>query len=169
MNTSNGADGQSMCTLMRWMISLRPLKISTKEKREKITDLVNYRTSMVAGSHSTSNLHTHGISEQGPEKLVFLGEYDSEVLAFHKGYVWLTNQLPCEIKPRKRTSIPPKLRYQILKRDGYRCQLCGRTAQDKVVLHIDHRQPLAGGGDNSPENLWVLCEDCNLGKGTDNL
>ena len=28
------------------------------------------------------------------------------------------------------------LRYQILKRDGFRCQICGRSQEDGVILHI---------------------------------
>lgn len=68
-----------------------------------------------------------------------------------------------------RPSIPAKLRFSILKRDGYRCQVCGRTATDGVTLHIDHKTPLAAGGETNETNLWVLCEPCNLGKGADEL
>jgi hypothetical protein len=58
-------------------------------------------------------------------------------------------------------------RFDILKRDNYKCQICGRTArEDSVKLHVDHKVPKAKGGTNDPDNLWVLCKDCNLGKGT---
>jgi hypothetical protein len=57
-------------------------------------------------------------------------------------------------------------RFAIMKRDGYRCQLCGRSQEDGAKLHIDHRTPLVKGGSNEDENLWTLCEDCNLGKST---
>lgn len=54
-------------------------------------------------------------------------------------------------------------RFRILKRDGYRCQLCGRTAQDGVTLEIDHKHPRAKGGTDDEANLWTLCWDCNRG------
>jgi hypothetical protein len=62
------------------------------------------------------------------------------------------------------------LRFAILKRDHYRCQICGRTAQQHgVVLEIDHRIPRAKGGSDNPSNLWTLCFDCNRGKSDSDL
>jgi hypothetical protein len=66
-------------------------------------------------------------------------------------------------------SVSPKLRYRILRRDGFRCQLCGRSADDNVILHVDHKQARANGGSNDESNLWVLCADCNMGKGATDL
>lgn len=63
-----------------------------------------------------------------------------------------------------RIPISARLRFQILRRDSYRCQLCGRAQSDGVRLHIDHKVAVAKGGSTSEENLWVLCEPCNLGK-----
>ena len=63
---------------------------------------------------------------------------------------------------------PPKLsaRFKVMKRDGYSCQICGRTADDGVKLEVDHKTPKSQGGNNSLENLWTLCFECNRGKGT---
>lgn len=66
---------------------------------------------------------------------------------------------------RERALMTDKLRYKILKRDGFRCQICGRSAEDGVKLHIDHIIPVSKGGKTVESNLRVLCEDCNLGKG----
>lgn len=57
------------------------------------------------------------------------------------------------------------LRFQILKRDGGRCALCGRFPPH-VVLHVDHIKPRSRypALEWDPNNLQVLCEDCNLGK-----
>jgi 5-methylcytosine-specific restriction endonuclease McrA len=64
-----------------------------------------------------------------------------------------------------RRPIPARLRYQILQRDGFRCQACGRSpAVHEVVLHVDHIVPVVKGGTNDPSNLQALCADCNLGK-----
>ena len=56
-----------------------------------------------------------------------------------------------------------RLRFEILRRDGFRCTYCGATPQENE-LHIDHVVPKALGGQDSPENLVVSCSDCNLGK-----
>ena len=61
------------------------------------------------------------------------------------------------------------LRFLILRRDGYQCQICGRTAQDGVRLEVDHRTARSRHGSNNPDNLWTLCFDCNRGKSDDTL
>lgn len=68
-------------------------------------------------------------------------------------------------RKRARSQMTDKLRYSILKRDGFRCKICGRTAADGVKLHIDHIIPVSKGGESTPDNLRTLCETCNLGKG----
>lgn len=65
-------------------------------------------------------------------------------------------------KPRQRMSL--RLRFQILKRDAYRCQICGRSAQDGITLEVDHKIAVVKGGRDIPANLWTLCFDCNRGK-----
>lgn len=68
-------------------------------------------------------------------------------------------------KPKqKRISIKPSIRYQVLKRDNHQCQSCGATVEDGAKLEIDHIKPVSKGGTNDPDNLQVLCKDCNLGK-----
>lgn len=67
-------------------------------------------------------------------------------------------------KKHERQLLTPGLRYDIMKRDGFRCVICGRTAEDGVKLHVDHIKPISKGGLTVPENLRTLCQDCNLGK-----
>lgn len=56
------------------------------------------------------------------------------------------------------------IRFLVLKRDHYRCQICGRTAQDGVKLEVDHKIARSKGGSDDLSNLWTLCFDCNRGK-----
>lgn len=65
----------------------------------------------------------------------------------------------------ERSLMTPGLRHDILKRDNFRCQYCGATANDGVKLHIDHIHPVSKGGKTVKENLQTLCERCNIGKG----
>lgn len=64
----------------------------------------------------------------------------------------------------ERSKVTPGLRYDILRRDGFRCVLCGRSAKDGVELEVDHIIPISKGGRSVPENLRTLCKDCNRGK-----
>ena len=64
----------------------------------------------------------------------------------------------------ERAKMTDSLRYDIMKRDGFRCQLCGATASAGVTLHIDHIVPVSKGGKTVPSNLRTLCSRCNMGK-----
>ena len=77
-----------------------------------------------------------------------------------------TRQLPFhnDAADYERSLLTPKLRYDILRRDGFRCTICGRGQEDGVKLHIDHIKPVSKGGRTTPDNLRTLCQDCNLGK-----
>lgn len=63
-------------------------------------------------------------------------------------------------------TISDRLRYQVLKRDRFKCCACGASPakNPSVELHIDHIIPWSKGGNTSLENLQTLCSKCNLGK-----
>lgn len=62
-----------------------------------------------------------------------------------------------------RQAIGARLRFEIFKRDGFRCVYCGGTPVQSP-LHVDHVLAVANGGTNDPANLVTACESCNLGK-----
>jgi hypothetical protein len=66
-----------------------------------------------------------------------------------------------------RHGIRLSLRYMILKRDGFRCVLCGRSpaTHRDCNLHVDHVMPSSKGGPTTPGNLRTTCSLCNIGKG----
>lgn len=64
----------------------------------------------------------------------------------------------------KRKGVPPRLRFEVFKRDGFACVYCGACAPG-VVLHADHVDPVALGGADDIENLVTSCAGCNGGKG----
>lgn len=68
----------------------------------------------------------------------------------------------------KRKAITKGVRFDVFKRDAFKCQYCGRSAPD-VILEVDHIVPVAEGGDNDPLNLITSCRDCNRGKGKKKL
>jgi hypothetical protein len=67
-------------------------------------------------------------------------------------------------KSYQRQMMTASLRYDIMKRDNFKCVLCGRSAKDGVKLHVDHIVPVSKGGLTTPDNLRTLCEECNFGK-----
>lgn len=69
-----------------------------------------------------------------------------------------------EQRRRERAKMSDSLRYDILRRDGFRCQICGRTQADGIKLHVDHIVPISKGGRTVKSNLRTLCDQCNLGK-----
>lgn len=62
-----------------------------------------------------------------------------------------------------RKAIPKRIRFEVFKRDFFKCQYCGATAPN-VLLQVDHLHPVAEGGDNDITNLITSCEACNSGK-----
>lgn len=84
--------------------------------------------------------------------------------------------VPVRPKPTPKRGRPPgppgsrrarmtlTTRIAVLVRDGLRCRLCGRGADDGIQLEIDHVHPQSKGGPGTLDNLQVLCFDCNRGK-----
>ena len=65
---------------------------------------------------------------------------------------------------RKSTGyVSGTLRYEILKRARYRCELCGVSAEHRA-LEVDHIVPRNHGGSDEPHNLQALCYSCNAMK-----
>lgn len=71
------------------------------------------------------------------------------------------NEYHCK---NQRKLMTRSLREQIMKRDNYTCQLCGKYMPDEVGLHIDHIIPVSKGGKTVASNLQVLCSKCNGSK-----
>lgn len=59
--------------------------------------------------------------------------------------------------------VPGTLRYEVLKRARFRCELCGISADEKA-LEVDHIVPRNVGGGNDILNLQALCYSCNATK-----
>jgi len=53
---------------------------------------------------------------------------------------------------------------EILKRDGYKCVICGRGVRDGVELHVDHIRPKDLGGKANIKNGQTLCSQHNFMK-----
>jgi len=59
--------------------------------------------------------------------------------------------------------VSGSIRYNVLKRAKYRCELCGGR-EDQVALHVDHIIPRSKGGPDDISNFQALCMTCNTNK-----
>lgn len=60
-----------------------------------------------------------------------------------------------------------RIRLVVLKRDGAKCACCGATPATGAVMNVDHIKPRKIYPELAldPNNLQVLCHECNHGKG----
>ena len=67
---------------------------------------------------------------------------------------------------RKKASgcISGTIRYEVLKRSKFHCELCGISAQEKA-LEVDHIIPINCCGSDELSNFQALCYSCNAMKG----
>jgi len=85
------------------------------------------------------------------------------------GVVWRSESLelssPSVIRLRKYVRVPyarrvPLNRRSVFLRDAYKCQYCGRQAEN-----LDHVIPKSQGGTHIWENVVAACRRCNTKKG----
>jgi len=60
--------------------------------------------------------------------------------------------------------VSGSVRYEVLKRAGGRCELCGVSIEERAI-EIDHIIPRNHGGSDETTNLQALCYLCNANKG----
>ena len=60
-------------------------------------------------------------------------------------------------------AVSKRLRFEVFRRDGFRCRYCGRAATE-AELQVDHVVPETLGGNDDPANLVTACNTCNAGK-----
>lgn len=70
------------------------------------------------------------------------------------------------IKKRTNRIANLRQRFRVMKRDEFKCVLCGTSPANNpgLELHIDHIVPWSMGGETVEENLRTLCSTCNLGR-----
>ena len=64
----------------------------------------------------------------------------------------------------KRIPFSKEFKNEILQSQSNKCMDCQIELNEKVVCEIDHKRPISNGGDNSRENLQILCKSCHFEK-----
>jgi len=100
----------------------------------------------------------NGIREVAPESDYQLSDKSSSSIQYDKTMTSLLH--------RTQRTPSMKLRFDVLKRDNFKCCACGASpSKDPTVeLHIDHIIPWSKGGESTMDNLQTLCSKCNFGK-----
>lgn len=115
------------------------------------------------------------------KKLYFLRQLDIELMKIRypdiyeetENVVYETRKLE-ELSLYEIRKVNPKLEMQLRDAafekaktsDGkYQCAACGMKNRSKVCFHVDHIIPMNQGGKSVPENLQILCRQCNGIKG----
>lgn len=113
----------------------------------------------------------HQGNPSGPEFLIILQEcpaYGGGTITNNRGTFEAPKPLletaHCDAviqdqEARRRRVIPPRLKRQILQRDGHRCQ--AKNCPNTQHLQIHHRVPIAQGGETQLDNLVTLCARCH--------
>ena len=73
---------------------------------------------------------------------------------------------PDTVKQRELEDFTPEQKAAILKRDGYKCVVCGCGKKEGVELQVDHIKPKYLGGKSTIENGQTLCAQHNFIKKT---
>lgn len=71
---------------------------------------------------------------------------------------------PDFVQHRELGDFSPAQKKEILKRDGYKCVICGRGRAEGVELHVDHIKAKDLGGKATIENGQTLCAEHNFKK-----
>lgn len=121
-------------------------------------------------SRITNGAYAARFGTWGKAKLAFVDRVndDLDLVQQEKPAARVPLPVPQRARQEDQRHIPIGLRYQVLRRDRFRCLTCGRSPSSDLhcVLHVDHTVPFSRGGKTTLENLRSLCAECNVGKGS---
>ncbi len=69
-------------------------------------------------------------------------------------------------KHKTKRTVNWRLRFLVMKRDNFKCKLCGRSPaiDPSITLQVAHILAWSRGGETIVDNLQTLCSICNIGK-----
>lgn len=134
-------------------------RIQTMERNQQIAQRY------VDGEHAVKLGKEYGISTRQIQRIckkegVIKTRSESYLLAIKQDRMVFYKK-PEHLKVTRKT-ISPAMRYDVLRRDGYTCRLCGAVRNDGIRLEVDHIDN--DRRNNALNNLQTLCDECNKGK-----
>lgn len=139
------------------------------EKYLHIFEYIDRSTYRYLGENYPFNGRIYHKPKGGNE--ILIGEWSNGEIKFDSNIqpierVVETKERRSDAVHRTKREVSIKMRFDIMKRDNFKCSACGRSpAKDPTVeLHADHIIPWSKGGETTMDNLQTLCSKCNIGK-----
>lgn len=134
--------------------------VQAQYEKELFLDIRNQNPPVCNIEITINNIYTSPKGEKTKSSSKIFQQYD-----IHQAFLKISHHNQSQkAKENERAKMNDSLRYDILKRDGFKCVICGASVEDGVKLHVDHIIPISKGGKTVKSNLRTLCSNCNLGK-----
>ena len=130
-------------------------KIETLEQKRK----VNGQT--IIHRQNIPVLHVSVTKGSGGGGYAVGDRYYTKILMDTLVRLW-KRQLVIYAETKTTGAIPEHVKTTVFRRDGGRCVQCG---YEGPYIEYDHKLPRSKGGQNTVENIQLLCRMCNLKKG----
>jgi 5-methylcytosine-specific restriction endonuclease McrA len=104
-------------------------------------------------------LQNHDEPPRDPWRAIRMLHQEGKLIKVKKG---IYKYDPKSVQEVKLWDFSPADKKAILKRDGYRCVVCGEGVKEGVELVVDHIKPKDKGGTNDISNGQTLCMKHNL-------
>lgn len=132
---------------------------------EYYQDITNNMVGRVLRNHkiiekSKKGYTLNGYEELTPEQIKELINICNRKL---EEYIDKRGRAIWEHRSKSRSPISGSIKYEVLKRAHFRCELCGCMDSEKA-LEVDHIVPKNHGGEDSINNYQALCYSCNASK-----
>lgn len=116
--------------------------------------------SVVSRDRKTKCFHLVGFENLTPSQIDSLKQ-----MCLHRLNAYLEQRGSSIFDHRRKSAgyISGTIRYEVLKRAKFHCELCGIPADEKA-LEVDHIIPRNKGGNDDPSNFQALCYSCNAMK-----
>lgn len=107
------------------------------------------------------------VKQYTPHKGKTMEESKTYSMAEAKEFVRLAKAHEQERQQREneRRQASSQIKYEVLRRDRFRCVICGRTPEQGAKLHIQAVKPLPKHERPSADCFRTVCEDCMRKKG----
>lgn len=131
------------------------------ESQQRVTQTVKYGQQKMSTTKTVKTLHIAVSRGSGGGNYAVPDLLYTRIIINTLVRLW-KRQLVIYAENKNFGPIPEHVKAAVFKRDGGKCRQCG---YDGEYIEYDHIHPRSKGGQNTVENIQLLCRKCNLKKG----